>query len=69
MKGTLYPLIKQIAKWIGIRVNKNIFAKAVGDFLPFIGGLISGGLTLATFLPSANKLRKTLRENSALFVQ
>jgi uncharacterized membrane protein YebE (DUF533 family)/uncharacterized membrane protein len=68
MKGTLYPLIKQIAKWIGIRVNKNIFAKAVGDFLPFIGGLISGGLTLATFLPSAYKLRKTLRENSALFV-
>lgn len=66
-KGTFYPLVKQVAKWIGISLNKSIFAKGVSKIIPVLGGFLSGTLSLATFLPSAKKLRKTLRDNAALF--
>ena len=57
-----YPIIKQIAKWIGIKFTKETFAKGVGKLIPVLGGVISGGLTAATFLPSANRLQKKLKE-------
>lgn len=57
-----YPIIKRIAKWIGINLTKSSFAKGVSKVIPFVGGVISGGLTLATFRPSAKKLQKKLRE-------
>lgn len=61
-KTIYYPIIKQVAKWIGIKLTKDSFAKGVGKAIPFIGGAISGGLTLATFHPSAKRLQKKLRE-------
>ena len=62
-----YMLIKQISKWIGIRMSKQLLAKSVSKFLPVIGGLISGGLSYATFGPMAKKLAKDLRLHSKVF--
>lgn len=61
-KTIYYPIIKQVAKWIGINLTKSTFAKGVGKAIPFVGGVISGGLTFATFRPSAKRLQKKLRE-------
>ena len=66
-KTTIYPLVKQVGKWIGVSVTRQSFAKSVGKIIPIIGGVISGGLTYATFKPSAKRLQSKLKENSALF--
>jgi hypothetical protein len=55
-KTAIYPMVKQIAMMLGIQLTKQTFAKGVGKIIPILGGLISGGLTAAVFLPSANKL-------------
>lgn len=61
-KTVYYPIIKQVAKWIGIKLTKDTFAKGVGKTIPILGGVISGGLTAATFRPSAKRLQKKLKE-------
>lgn len=61
-KTIYYPIIKQIAKWIGVKLTKDTFAKGLGKVIPILGGLISGGLTLATFRPSAKRLQHKLQE-------
>lgn len=57
-----YPTVKKIANWVGIKLTKDNVGKAAGKVIPFIGGIISGSLTLATYKPMANKLRKELSE-------
>ena len=59
-KGFIYPIVKQIAKWIGVRMTKDIFAKSVSKAVPIIGGGISGVITFATFKPMAKRLQKEL---------
>lgn len=61
-KTMYYPIIKQIAKWIGVKLTKDTFAKGLGKVIPILGGIISGGLTLATFRPSAKRLQHKLQE-------
>lgn len=61
-KTVYYPIIKQVAKWIGIKLTKDTFAKGIGKTIPILGGVISGGLTAATFRPSAKRLQKKLKE-------
>lgn len=61
-KTIYYPIIKQVAKWIGIKLTKDTFAKGLGKTIPILGGVISGGLTAATFRPSAKRLQKKLKE-------
>lgn len=61
-KTMYYPIIKQIAKWIGVKLTKETFAKGLGKVVPILGGVISGGLTLATFRPSAKRLQHKLQE-------
>lgn len=59
-----YPIIKQIGKWIGLKVTKESFAKGASKFVPILGGVLSGGLTFFTFRPMANNLQKKLKEDS-----
>lgn len=66
-KTTIYPIVKQVAKWLGISMTKSTFAKGLSKVVPVISGLISGGLTYVTFKPSAKKLKKKLKEESSLF--
>lgn len=61
-KTFYYPIIKQIAKWLGVSLTKGSFAKSVGKLIPFVGGVISGGLTAVTFKPAAKRLQKKLQE-------
>ena len=65
-KTIYYPIIKQVAKWIGVKLTKETFAKGVGKAIPILGGIISGGLTLATFRPSAKRLQRKLQEEMSL---
>lgn len=59
-KGTIYPIVKQIATKIGIRMTKQIFADMVASAIPVAGSLLSGGLTYAMFRPNCMKLRRNL---------
>lgn len=61
-KTVYYPIVKQVAKWIGVKLTKDTFAKGVGKAVPLLGGIISGTLTLVTFKPGANKLKKQLND-------
>ena len=61
-KTVIYPIVKQVAKWIGIKLTKDSFAKGLGKIVPILGGVISGGLTYVTFRPGAKKLKKTLHD-------
>ena len=61
-KTVIYPIVKQVAKWIGVKLTKESFAKGLGKFVPILGGVISGGLTYATFRSGAKKLKKTLHD-------
>lgn len=66
-KAALYPVVSQVAKMIGMKLSKESFAKGIGRFIPIAGGLFSGGLTLFTFRPGANRLRKRLKAQRHLF--
>lgn len=57
-----YPLIKQIAKWIGISLTKTSFARGAAKIVPIVGGAVSAGVTAATMTPMANRLKNHLRE-------
>lgn len=63
-KTAYYPIIKQVGKWIGMKVTKETFAKGASKFVPILGGILSGGLTFFTFRPMANKLHTKLKEDS-----
>ena len=65
-KYAIYNVAKQVAKWIGIKLTKDAFAKGVAKIVPLIGAPISAGVTYWTFKPMANKLKKHLDEQLAL---
>ena len=62
MKNLIYRVVKKIAPWLGVHMNKQIFSNAVGRAVPIVGGIFAGGLTYATFKPCSNRLKATLRE-------
>lgn len=61
-KYGIYNVSKQVAKWIGIKITKESFAKGTSKVIPIVSGFISAGLTLFTFKPMCNNLRKYLEE-------
>ena len=61
-KGFVYPIVKSIAKAVGAKMTKQIFANGVSKVVPVIGGVVTGGLTYATFKPCANNLKESLRK-------
>ena len=61
-KTMYYPVIKQVAKWIGFKMTKDTFGKGVGKAIPILGGVLSGAITAFSFKPMAEKLQKHLRE-------
>ena len=66
-KTALVPIAAQLTKIIGSRLSKASLTKGVGRFIPVVGGLFSGGLTLFTFSRGANRLRRQLRAQRHLF--
>ncbi|MFE5188445.1 hypothetical protein [Streptomyces sp. NPDC056628] len=61
-KGFIYPLVKKVAGHLGKEMTKQTFARAVSKAVPVVGAVVSGGLTFATFLPMAKKLKNHLAE-------
>lgn len=59
-KGAVYPLVKKVAQILGAQMTKKLFASGVAKAIPVAGAVLSGGLTLATFLPMSKKLQKHL---------
>ena len=61
-KGTVYPLVKEISSWFGVRMSKAIFAGFVKKAIPFIGASIGFAVTFFTFKPCCKKLRNVLKD-------
>lgn len=59
-KGMIYPLVRGVAKILGVQMTKKIFASGLAKAIPVAGAVLSGGLTLATFLPMSRRLQKHL---------
>lgn len=59
-KGTIYPIVKKVAGYLGVSMTKKLFAGGVAKAIPVAGALLSGAFTLGTFLPMAKKLQKHL---------
>ena len=59
-KGAIYPVVKKVASYLGVRMTTKIFASGVAKVIPVIGAVLSGGLTLGTFLPMSKRLQKHL---------
>ena len=61
-KTIYYPIIKSIAKAVGVKMTKGLFAKGVSKVIPVIGGVISGGITFASMRPMGMRLIDSLDE-------
>lgn len=59
-KGAIYPIVKRVAAFLGVSMTKKLFASGLAKAIPVIGAVLSGGLTLGTFLPMSKKLQKHL---------
>jgi hypothetical protein len=59
-KWGLYNLSKEIAKWIGVKLTKESFARAMSKAVPVLGGAISGTMTWIAFSRMSNRLRAHL---------
>jgi len=63
-KYGFYNVTKQIARWLGIQITKSTFARTISKIIPIVGGFLSAGLSVAFFLPMANRLKDHLRRLS-----
>lgn len=61
-KGTIYPIVKSVSKWFGIKMTKEVFAGFFKKAIPIVGGVVGGGLTYATFKPCCVKLKTVLED-------
>lgn len=61
-----YPIVHQVSKRIGTNISKSGFTKTFGRFIPLLGGIVSGGITYATFYPGAKRLQKALHQQMDL---
>ena len=61
-KGTIYPIVKSVAKWFSVRMTKDMFAGFFKKSIPVIGGVIGGGITYASFKPCSDRLKDALKD-------
>ncbi len=61
-KGAIYPVVKGVAKWFGVKMTKEVFAGFFKKAIPVVGGIVGGGLTYATFKPCCDRLKKALSD-------
>lgn len=68
-KGIIYPIVKKVARSLGIKMTKQLFASGIAKAVPVIGAVTSGGLTFATFRSMSEKLRKYLASGELASVE
>ncbi len=61
-KGTVYPIVRNVAKWFGVRMTKEVFAGFFKHAIPVVGAVIGGGLTYVSFKPCCDKLKASLED-------
>jgi hypothetical protein len=66
-KAAIYPVAGQVARMVGAKLTREGFAKTMGRIIPIAGGLFSGTLTLFTFRPGAQRLKKRLKAQKRHF--
>lgn len=59
-KGLIYPIVKKVATLLGVKMTKDVFAKGVSKVIPIVGGVVSGGITFASYMPMAKRFKKYL---------
>lgn len=60
-KGTIYPIVKSVAKWFSVKMTKEVFAGFFKKAIPVVGGVIGGGITYLSFKPCCDKLKTSLQ--------
>lgn len=60
-KGSIYPIVKNVAKWFSVKMTKEVFAGFFKKAIPVIGGVIGGGITFLSFKPCCDKLKSSLQ--------
>lgn len=60
-KGTIYPIVKKICKWFGVRLTKEVFSTFFEKAIPVVGGVVGGALTYLSFKPCCDKLKESLQ--------
>lgn len=60
-KGTIYPIVKNVAKWFSVKMTKEVFAGFFKKAIPVVGGVIGGGITFLSFKPCCDKLKASLQ--------
>ncbi len=60
-KGTVFPIVKRVSKWFGIKMTTTLFRSGINKVIPVVGGVVGGGLTYASFKPCCDRLKKELR--------
>lgn len=61
-KTAWYPILRQVMKWIGIKLTRDLTGKTLAKVVPLIGAPVNGGMTYFTFRPMAYRLKKQLKE-------
>lgn len=61
-KGTIYPIVKSISKWFGVRMTKEVFSGFFKKAIPVVGGIVGGGITYMSFKPCCEKLKGALQD-------
>ena len=60
-KGTIYPIVKSVAKWFSVKMTKEVFAGFFKKAIPVVGGIVGGGITFLSFKPCCDKLKVSLQ--------
>lgn len=63
-KGTIYPIVKNVAKWFGVKMTKEVFSGFFKKAIPVAGGVIGGGITYLSFKPCCDRLKESLRDTA-----
>ena len=61
-KTSWYPIVKEVGKWVGVKITKEVTGKGISKLVPLLGALTSGGLTYVSFKEMAVKLRNCLKQ-------
>lgn len=61
-KGTIYPIVKNIAKWFSVKMTKEVFAGFFKKAIPVVSGVVGGGITYISFKPCCDRLKTSLQD-------
>jgi hypothetical protein len=68
-KTAIYPIVKKIASWLGIKMTKPLFGQTVAKIIPVVGGGVNAIISAVTIIPMANRLKSSLREGYSILSQ